>query len=92
VWCDTLNNLQRSFDRQTLRELAMRVVFQLSVADSSNLIDNPAASKLGVHRALFANEDEGRLEKFRPYGVPPEEWLARVGDELARRACGAPAT
>jgi hypothetical protein len=84
VWCDTLNNLQRAFDRQTMRELAMRVVFQLSVADSSNLIDSPAASKLGPHRALFANEEDGRLEKFRPYGAPAEEWLSWARTELRK--------
>ncbi len=85
IWCDTLNNLQRAIDRQALRELAMRVVFQLSVSDSSNLIDSPAASKLGLHRALFSNEEDGRLEKFRPYGAPSEEWLARVREELGQR-------
>ena len=69
-----------------MRELTMRVVFQMSVADSSNLIDNPLASKLGVHRALFFSEEDGRLEKFRPYGLPSEEWLAWVKDQLHGRA------
>ena len=85
VWCDTLNNLQRAFDRQTMRELTMRVVFQLSVADSSNLIDNPAASKLGMHRALFASEEDGRLEKFRPYGLPSDEWLDWVREQFQQQ-------
>jgi hypothetical protein len=84
MWCDTLNNLQRALDRQAMHELAMRVVFQLSVADSSNLIDSPAASKLGLHRALFASEEEGRLEKFRPYGVPSAGWLSWVREQLRR--------
>jgi hypothetical protein len=91
IWCDTLNNLQRALDRQAMREFAMRVVFQLSVADSSNLIDSPAASKLGLHRALFANEEDGRLEKFRPYGMPAEEWLAWVREELHRGSLSQPA-
>ena len=69
VWCDTLNNLQRSLDRQALREFEMRVLFQMSAADSSNLIDSPLASKLGLFRAFFYSEDQGRLEKFRPYGA-----------------------
>jgi hypothetical protein len=55
------------------------------VADSSNLIDNPLASRLGLHRALFASEDEGRLEKFRPYGLPAGEWLAEVRQQLTGR-------
>jgi hypothetical protein len=91
MWCDTLNNLQRVLDRQSMREFSMRVVFQLSVADSSNLIDSPAASKLGMYRALFANEEEGRVDKFRPYGLPADEWLSWVLEELAQRAAS-PAT
>jgi hypothetical protein len=86
IWCDTLNNLQRAFDRQAMRELALRVVFQMSVADSSNLIDSPLANRLGLHRAYFLSEEEGRLEKFRPYGPPPEGWLAWVKQQTAARA------
>jgi S-DNA-T family DNA segregation ATPase FtsK/SpoIIIE len=86
IWCDTLNNLQRTFDRSTMRELTMRVVFQMNVSDSSNLIDSPAASKLGLHRALFFNEEDGRLDKFRPYGLPSETWLKNVQEQLHRRA------
>ena len=39
-------------------------------------------AKLRQHRGLFASEDLGTLEKFRPYGVPTESWL----DEF-RRSC-----
>ncbi|HEX4149699.1 MAG TPA: FtsK/SpoIIIE domain-containing protein, partial [Pirellulales bacterium] len=46
TWCDTLNNFYRVFERQTLREFETRILFQMSVADSSSLIDSPAASKL----------------------------------------------
>jgi S-DNA-T family DNA segregation ATPase FtsK/SpoIIIE len=77
-WCDTVNNLNRCLDRAALRELSLRIVFQMGVADSSNLIDSPAGSKLGMHRALFFSEEDGRLEKFRPYGIPPDEWLEEV--------------
>jgi hypothetical protein len=86
MWCDTLNNLQRTLDRPSMRELSLRVVFQMNVADSSNLIDSPAASKLGLHRALFFNEEDGRLEKFRPYGLPSQTWLKRVQQLLHHRA------
>jgi S-DNA-T family DNA segregation ATPase FtsK/SpoIIIE len=84
VWCDTLNNLQRALDRQSLREFALRVLFQMNVADSSNLIDGPQASKLGMHRALFFNEEDGRLDKFRPYGQPADAWLTRTAEQLHR--------
>jgi len=62
----------------TWREFALRVAFQMSAEDSSTLLDSTAASKVGPNRAYLYSEDEGRLEKFRPYGVPPTEWLARV--------------
>ena len=75
AWFDSLNNLTRAFDRQLLREFEMRVLFQMSSNDSSMLIDNPAANRLGVHRGLFASEDRGTLEKFRPYAWPDRGWL-----------------
>jgi hypothetical protein len=84
IWCDGLNNLNRSFDRSGLREFGMRVLFPMSAADSSTLIDNPAASKLGVHRALFHSEDSSEPEKFRPYAVPGEEWLAWIRERLGK--------
>ncbi|MEW6403840.1 MAG: cell division protein FtsK, partial [Chloroflexota bacterium] len=45
VWCDTLNNLNRTLDRRLLREFDLRVAFQMNAEDSANLIDTPAASK-----------------------------------------------
>jgi S-DNA-T family DNA segregation ATPase FtsK/SpoIIIE len=85
LWCDTLNNLNRSLDRASLREFDLRILFQMSVADSSNLIDSPLAAKLGLHRAYFYSEEQGRLEKFRPYGLPADAWLAQVGERLRSR-------
>jgi DNA segregation ATPase FtsK/SpoIIIE, S-DNA-T family len=78
LWCDSYNNVNRMMDRTTLREFEMRVAFQMSAADSSSFLDTPAATRLNVHRGLFASEDLGTLEKFRPYGVPTAEWLAEV--------------
>jgi len=75
VWCDSVNNLNRTWDRQTLREFEMRVAFQMGANDSSTLIDTPVASRLGTHRALFHSEEQEVLEKFRPYRWPSEEWL-----------------
>jgi DNA segregation ATPase FtsK/SpoIIIE, S-DNA-T family len=86
AWCDTVNNLNRCFTHQQLREFEMRVLFQMSPTDSGGLLDSPAASKLGRNRALFASEEQNRLEKFRPYGVPSEEWIRDVGDGLRRRS------
>jgi len=78
VWCDTMTNLNRSIERRTLREFAMRVAFQMSAEVSANLLDVPLASKLGSYRALFYDEEEGRLGKFRLYGLPSAACLERV--------------
>jgi hypothetical protein len=85
IWCDTATALGRSFDRQTLREFDQRVVFQMSGDDSANLIDTPAASKLGHYRALFHSEELGGLEKFRPYDLPSPQWLTALRERLSRR-------
>jgi hypothetical protein len=82
VWSDTYNNVSRWFSSQTLREFEVRVVFQLSASDSSNLIDSPLASKLGPNRAILHSVDQGTNEKFRPYGPPTPEWLADVASRL----------
>ncbi len=89
TWCDTLNNLNRTVDRQGLREFDLRVLFQMSGADSSQLIDTPLAGKLGPHLALYYNEEEGRAEKFRPYAWPSSDWLAWAGDRLTQIAATA---
>lgn len=75
IWCDSPSNLDRWFSRQSLRELEYRIAFQMNASDSSNLIDSPAASRLGMHRALLYREETGQSEKFRPYGVPDPSWL-----------------
>ncbi|SFI17562.1 FtsK/SpoIIIE domain-containing protein [Planctomicrobium piriforme] len=75
VWCDSNNNVERWFSRQTLKELELRIAFQMNASDSSNLIDSPAASRLGTHRALLYREETGTSEKFRPYGLPSMDWL-----------------
>jgi DNA segregation ATPase FtsK/SpoIIIE-like protein len=85
IWCDSLNNLNRSFDRQTIREFEMRVLFQMSPNDSSTLIDSPLAARLGPRRAFFSSEEQGTLEKFRPYGPPTEQWWTWVRDHLVKR-------
>lgn len=85
VWCDSLTNLNRTFDRPLLREFGQRVLFQMNPTDSSTLMDSPAASKLGRNRALLLQEEQDRPEKFRPYRLPAEGWLERVIDRLHHR-------
>jgi energy-coupling factor transporter ATP-binding protein EcfA2 len=82
MWCNSYNNVDRALGRQLLKEFEMRVAFQMSAGDSSSLIDNPAASRLGQHRALLYRDDQGTTEKFRPYGRPSDEWLTWVSGQL----------
>lgn len=82
--CDTFNNVTRFLGRKALSEFEMRVLFQMSANDSASLIDNPKASALGLHRALFYNEHEGYLETFRPYALPSGDWIDAVARDLAR--------
>ena len=58
----------------------------MSPNDSGHLLDAPHASKLGPNRPLFSSEEQNRLEKFRPYGLPAEEWLEKVRDRFRERA------
>jgi len=50
----------------------------MSAADSSNLIDSPAANRLGLYRALLHSEEMGLLEQFRPYAMLHGDWLDYV--------------
>jgi len=85
TWADTPASVERTLDRTSMREFDTRVLFQMSAADSSNLIDSPAANKLGFHRALAYSEERGTIEKFRPYALPSEQWLQTVRSQLATR-------
>jgi DNA segregation ATPase FtsK/SpoIIIE, S-DNA-T family len=82
--CDTYNNVSRFLSRKALSEFEMRVAFQMSANDSASLLETPRASTLGLHRALFFNEQEGYLETFRPYALPSVEWIEQAGKKLAR--------
>ncbi|MBI1315187.1 cell division protein FtsK [bacterium] len=76
AWADTYNNASRWMTSQTMRELELRVAFQMSATDSSHFIDSPAAGRLGQNRALLYLEETGTLEKFRPYGASYDDWSA----------------
>jgi len=80
VWSDTLAAVERTLDRKTLGEFDNRVLFQMSAADSSNLIDAPDANKLGHFRALLYSEEHGLVEKFRPYAAFDADWLEGVNN------------
>jgi hypothetical protein len=84
--CDTLNNVNRFLTRKALSEFEFRVLFQMSATDSANLIDNPKASTLGLHRAILYNSQAGSLETFRPFALPDAAWIEQAAKDLARSA------
>jgi hypothetical protein len=86
TWADTPAAVDRTIDRASMREFDTRVLFQMSANDSSNLIDSPAANKLGFHRALAFSEEQGVLEKFRPYAIPSKGWFEQVKSQLAAKS------
>jgi hypothetical protein len=45
-------------------------------------MDNPAAAKLGPQRAIYYTEDQGKIEKFRPYALPSVEWVKGLRTNL----------
>ena len=87
AWCDTYASLTRVLDRRTIGEFGMRAALPMSAEESSNLLDDSAAAKLGrPNRAIFYDEEQvGVLEKFRPYQVPEGTWLESVGRTLRER-------
>jgi DNA segregation ATPase FtsK/SpoIIIE, S-DNA-T family len=82
AWIDSANNLDRWLSRQSLKEFEQRILFAMNASDSSQLIESPAAAKLGPHRALLYREETGATTKFRPYGPPSEQWLQQVRAQL----------
>lgn len=82
AWIDTPVSIERTLDRTSMREFDNRVLFQMSANDSSNLIDSPAANKLGMFRALSYSEEQGTMEKFRPYALLPSDFLEQAKSKL----------
>ena len=85
TWCDTVASLQRAFDRAAIGEFDQRALFQVSATDSSTLTDSPAASRLGFNRALLFSEEQGTMEKFRPWSFPDRNWIINTATEIASR-------
>ncbi len=86
VSCDTADNATSFFNRKTMNEFAIRVLFQMSANDSAALIDSPEASRLGLYRAILYNQQEACFEIFRPYELPDTTWLEEVGAALRAKA------
>ncbi|CAN5707729.1 hypothetical protein BH11PLA1_BH11PLA1_09180 [soil metagenome] len=85
MWCDTATTLQRMLERGAAREFDWRVLFQMSAADAAALVDTPGAGigMIGQNRAIIASEEQGTVEKFRPYALPTQTWLESARERMA---------
>lgn len=90
MWCHSYNNFDRWLGRSSLREFEYRIAFQMGGTDSSNLVDSPAASRLGRNRALLYRDSLGSVEKFRPYGLPDTTWLNEIRQTEAASSTSEP--
>ena len=90
LWCDSVNNMNRTLDRQGMKEFENRILFQMSANDSSTLIDTPAASKLGEKRALYLQRGKEQGSKSSDRTAFPS-WRGSTTVE-ARKIHRAPAS
>lgn len=67
VWVDTATTLSRWLSRNALRDIEMRILMQMSAADSNQLIDSSFANRLDRYVLLIHDDSDGKSEKFRPY-------------------------
>ncbi len=72
--CDSLAQFDTRLGRPSLSEFGVCVVTAMDEQDSTTLLDSPYASTLRSGHALLADEERGKLVKFRPYVLPPRGW------------------
>lgn len=69
IWADSASTMTRWISRQSLRDIEIRILMQMSSSDSNQLIDSNAANRLDPHVALVHDDIEGKAIKFRPYAL-----------------------
>lgn len=67
LWADSAATLTRWISRQSLRDIELRILMQMSASDSNQLIDTNAANRLERYVALIHDDIEGKATKFRPF-------------------------
>jgi energy-coupling factor transporter ATP-binding protein EcfA2 len=67
LWADSAATLTRWISRQSLRDIELRILMQMSASDSNQLIDTNAANRLDRYVALVHDDIEGKATKFRPF-------------------------
>lgn len=69
MWADNWNTVSRVVARQSMHDLELRILMQMSSNDSNHLIDSPIANRLDSHVMLVHDEASGLSRKFRPYRI-----------------------
>lgn len=85
AWVDGMTGMERTLDSSLLREIGLRCAGPLDARGSDILFDCDAAARLGErpHRMVIAEEKRiGVIRVFRPYGIPPQQWLQEYGQKL----------
>ncbi|MEM7475898.1 MAG: FtsK/SpoIIIE domain-containing protein [Planctomycetota bacterium] len=67
IWAESYSTVNRWLSRNSLREIEIRMLMQMSANDSTNLVDSIAASRLGDHVMLLFDEATGQEQRFRPF-------------------------
>jgi hypothetical protein len=66
IWADSFSTASRWLSRSTLNDCEVRLLMQMSTADSNHLIDSNAAAHLGPQLALLYDHASGLTDKVRP--------------------------
>jgi len=69
LWADSAGTVSRWVSRQSLRDLELRILMQMSASDSNQLIDSNAANRLDRYVVLIQDDIEGKPIKFRPFDL-----------------------
>jgi hypothetical protein len=69
IWADSAGTLSRWVSRQSMRDIELRILMQMSATDSNQLIDSNAANRLDRYVALIHDDIEGKAVKFRPFSL-----------------------
>ena len=67
LWADSAGTITRWVSRQSLRDIELRILMQMSASDSNQLIDSNSANRLDRHVVLIQDDIEGKPIKFRPF-------------------------
>lgn len=86
AWCDTFANLCHRLGQHIVGEFDHRVALRMGTDDSIAFVHTPAASMLGLYRALLYNSESASVEKFRPFAVPGVEWVQETCAKLTARS------